>query len=156
MGKSAFLRSFYAVQTDGAPNRTDIRLGATQIEFHLHAVGETRLRPRANMPTDFTDVFGRLAGGGVVLSSSSLNDAQYMLSPASNIMPDNLVFPVFAGRRQTTYQQQVRGSASRTITADDNNLVSRVMDLVRSDIPESKRFRDLCENILDIRFDIST
>jgi hypothetical protein len=68
--------------------------------------------------------------------------------------PNNLFIPVLSGRRQPYYQEQVSDEHAAAISAQDSFLVSKVLPLTGSNIPEAIKFRKLCKSILGMNFDI--
>jgi predicted ATP-dependent endonuclease of OLD family len=68
--------------------------------------------------------------------------------------PHNLFFPVFSGRRQAYYREQASATNANNISPQDSFLVSRVMPLTGSQIPEAIRFRKLCKGVLGVNFDV--
>jgi hypothetical protein len=68
--------------------------------------------------------------------------------------PDNIFIPILSGRRQPYYREQASATNRYNISPQDSFLVSRIMPLTGSQIPEAIRFRKLCKDVLGINFDV--
>ncbi|MFY1588017.1 ATP-dependent nuclease [Micromonospora sp. WMMD734] len=84
------------------------------------------------------------------------NNAKFTVNRAPNTEPLNAIYPVLATRRQQHYEEQVRREAAITVVPTDSNLVSRVMALATSDIPEALTFRQACNDVLGVRLNVFT
>ncbi|MGY1499818.1 ATP-dependent nuclease [Streptomyces sp. QTS52] len=68
--------------------------------------------------------------------------------------PYNLIYPIFSGRHQSSYEQQVRRDQAFSVIPDDSNIVARVAALASSQVPEAAKFRELCENVLGVKLSV--
>ncbi|QLQ38230.1 ATP-dependent nuclease [Micromonospora robiginosa] len=160
-GKSALVRAIHLAQ-DGAPTSSrDVRIGsrASEVKLELgpwHTFTEegskTRKRQRIPVGATLTLLSHGTVHGGMV----RINDAAFTVKLAPNTEPNNAIYPVLATRRQQNYEEQVRREAAITVAPTDSNLVSRVMALATSEIPEARTFRQACKDVLGVSLNVFT
>lgn len=158
-GKSALVRAPYLMQDVSIWQQGDIRIGRSEMTMEL-AFDELPDQLKAN--------FRNWTGPGVMTLSYKGPNRVIVIRKLdapedqpvtgalnlSNRDPFNLFFPVLSGRRPAYYREQISNTNSFTVSAQDNNLVSRILPLTSSDIPEAISFRELCKSILGVKFDI--
>ncbi|MEU8165390.1 AAA family ATPase [Micromonospora sp. NPDC049004] len=154
-GKSTIVRALYLSQ-EGAPQEEgDVRVGASQFEINLKLgpwhrfvqLGDLRIEPGSTI---------RLWGKGHAVHAKLPEKGDAHVRLAENVEPRNAIYPVLATRRQSRYEEQVRRDSAITVSPTDSNLVSRVMALATSEIPESRAFRAACRDVLGINLNILT
>lgn len=156
-GKSALLRAIYCMQ-DGAPLQPDdIRVHAQQMTVELLSDRfPDRIIRLTRHPSIITDGYLTYRFDRNRQQRSEVRSGEHFVNvtrlPGKE--PDNLIFPVLSSRRVTFYREQASNSSAFNVSGTDNNLVSRVMQLSASHLPEAVRFRDLCRNILNENFNI--
>lgn len=157
-GKSALLRAPYLMQDSSIWQREHVRYGETLMSVELEF---------DTLPELFLGRYNGQRGSGVIeLSIDRDNRVTRMaldavgrergISPLnlSSKEPHNLFFPVLAGRRPAYYREQISRDNALNVSARDDFLVSRVLPLVSSSIPEAKKFRQLCRNVLGVEFNV--
>lgn len=162
--KSSLLRSVYSLQNGSQFQQSDLRLGEThaQIDLTFTKVPTSFL---VNSPPLAKIVAEGHDGPGVVNCTRAKGAAGWTIRVAleeivasidgiASREPDNLIFPVLSGRRVTLYREQASERSAFEVQATDNNLVSRIMSLSASRLPEGVRFRELCKRVLGIDIDI--
>jgi hypothetical protein len=155
-GKSVFLRAIYAIQDQIMLQQPDIRIGLESMTVQLALDGLPQQIRSGSQPVD---------PGVITLSSGTERDltvamvANGTLQPAkllsvTNQEPSNLFIPVLSGRRPSYYREQAGAANAYNVSAQDSWLVSRVLPVAGTDIPEAHRFSKLCKEILGVNFDI--
>jgi predicted ATPase len=161
-GKSAVLRALYMLQEGSQVQNEDIRIGATRATAKLtYDEIPTAIRkrfPSNRQPSDGPGEIEITLNDGqqkslVVRGEQPETTSQVIPSLASR-EPHNLIFPVLSGRRVTYYQEQVSQDNSLNVSPQDSNLVSRVLPLTASNIPEAVRFRKLSMDVLGLNFNV--
>jgi hypothetical protein len=156
-GKSALLRAIYSIQEGSYPNQSDIRIGegnlvaTVEIEFDQGIPFARHVNP--NGPPE-------ISGEGLLRYSMSRDDQgtletftdqnSWQLANFSGQEPNNLIYPIFAGRRLSRYQEQISEQHATAVGPTDNSLVSKVLTLSTGSFPEAVKFRRLCRKILGI------
>ncbi|MGA9509749.1 MAG: AAA family ATPase [Candidatus Sulfotelmatobacter sp.] len=162
-GKSSLLRSVYSIQNGSTFQQSDIRLGRTQsvVELTFPKVpGIFRNNPSlAQLIHNGLDGPGTLTGTrdkGEALWTlrATLGKIVIALDGIASKEPANLIYPVLSGRRVTIYREQANDRNAHEVQHTDNNLVSRIMSLSGSRLPEGIRFRELCDRVLGIEVNI--
>jgi predicted ATPase len=163
-GKSSLLRSIYSLQGGSPFQQGDIRIGATQSVIDL----TFPVLPDALLGNP---VLAKLAASGLdgpgVMSCTRDKRAPWQIrvsvgdgAPASleafpSQEPSNLIYPSLSGRRVTLYKESASERNAHEVLHTDNNLVSRIMSLSGSRLPEGLRFRELCSRILNIEINVT-
>lgn len=162
VGKSSLLRGIYSLQDGSGIQSSDIRIGETEssitlafpreIPASLHSYpGVKELAVDTAAPGALLCV--RLKGGGVSIKLIRGESAIGINNIVSR-EPNNLIFPALAGRRVTFYREQASERSAFEVGPTDNNLISKIMNLSASGIPEGQQFRELCQKILGIDINI--
>jgi AAA ATPase domain len=159
-GKSALLRSIYSIQDASFLQPADIHIGSSSMSVDLLF---SRL-PR-QLRNERTDKFASSSGALAFVYDGQNRTLQLFMTvdgelaqlgqiDVPNRDPSNLFIPVLSGRRQPYYQEQVSEDHAVTISPQDSFLVSKVLPLTGSNIPEAIRFRKLCKDVLGMNFDV--
>jgi predicted ATPase len=161
-GKSSLLRGVYSLQNGSPFQQSDIRLGDTRAVIDLTFSKLPRFL--LTNPVLAKLASSGLDGPGVINCTRDRNTLwQIRVSVADTVVslegfpgdePNNLLFPVLSGRRVTLYREQVNARNAHQVQHTDNNLVSRIMSLSGSRLPEGIRFRELCHRILGVELNI--
>lgn len=161
-GKSSLLRGVYSLQGGPLFQQSDLRLGDTQsvIDLTFSKLPVAFL----TSPTLAKLVANGQDGPGVVSCTRSKGEPLWIIRVTvgetvvsleiASKEPYNLMFPVLSGRRVTLYREQASERSAFEVQPTDNNLVSRIMSLSGSRLPEGIRFRDLCNRVLGIEVNI--
>jgi predicted ATPase len=164
-GKSSLLRSIYSLQGGSPFQQGDIRLGATQsaIDFTFPVLPDALL----GNPVLAKLVGSGLGGPGVMSCTRKKGEALWQirvtvgddtvasLEAFPSQEPRNLIYPSLSGRRVTIYKESANERNAHEVLHTDNNLVSRIMSLSGSRLPEGVRFRELCGRILGIEINVT-
>ncbi|MFC0097483.1 ATP-dependent endonuclease [Micromonospora marina] len=157
-GKSTIIRALYLSQ-EGAPQEEgDVRVGSSEFEIDLKVGEWSRIsRVMGYSPIDPGSTV-RLIGKDREQVRARLveGDKPQPARLAGNVEPNNAIYPVLATRRQSRYEEQVRRDSAITVSPTDSNLVSRVMTLATSEIPEARAFRTACRDVLGVNLNILT
>jgi len=160
-GKSALIRSVYRLQEGDPYQEKDMRIGELT----------SRMVMKFEEIPSFVrehDVDSRYVGGFLILfqergtttpnltAAHPSGDETRDVVRASAREPTNLIYPIFSGRRQASYVDQIRPDAIVSVWPSDQNLAARASVLVASDIPEGREFRRLCRDILGINLNMLT
>lgn len=158
-GKSTIVRALYLSQ-EGAPQEdSDVRVGAEEFEIDLKLGEWSRLARLVGgeAPIDPGSTVRLLGYGGSQVRARLLDGDKFQHARlAGNVEPNNAIYPVLATRRQPRYEEQVRRDSAITVSPTDSNLVSRVMALATSEIPEARAFRTACRDVLGVNLNILT
>lgn len=162
-GKSSLLRGVYSLQSGSPFQQSDIRLGEDQSAIDLTF-------PRLPSALLTNPILAKLVASGLdgqgAISCTrnkqtpwqirvSVGDTVASLESFPGQEPNNLIYPALSGRRVTLYREQVNERNAHQVLHTDNNLVSRIMSLSGSRLPEGIRFRELCSRILGAEINVS-
>ncbi|NEB41479.1 AAA family ATPase [Streptomyces sp. SID14515] len=155
-GKSSLLHAIYLLQEGSQFRESDIRVGEESSRILLSYQGDIPLPVLRN-----TQSPGGVAEKHIQLtltnSGSQLNAAQdgggYIIGLAPGKVPDNVIYPVFAGRVQRASAGQVDRQSMLAVWPHDGNIVARVASLATAQFAEAVQFRQLCRDVLG--FEIS-
>ena len=165
-GKSALLYALYMLQSGSPSEASDVRIGSDElrVDVDLGSWAKFYTTPTEPLPLEATRVYAYGSNqitlratepvGTLGDQPSALNHS--VVRQASNQEPHNLIYPAFSGRRPQTYQEQVRAAAAKSIGPTDANIVSRVLALSTSDIPEAVRLKKLSNEILGLNLNVMT
>ncbi|AGZ46712.1 ATP-dependent nuclease [Actinoplanes friuliensis] len=158
-GKSSLIRAMYLLQQSAPFADSDIRHGSAVMHLVLQLVG----KPRLNLASG-EEVPHQYGDGKIALSMTNTGLSKFVaedddentigLSLASSAEPNNLIFPVLSGRRPHTLQQQVNRVNATTVGHQDSYVFSKIAELLANDLPESRRFRDICKRALGLNFGV--
>lgn len=153
-GKSTALRALSLVQRGHDLKRSDIRIGADKAEVILTF---NTLPFRDGSGQLIGDRFG--AGPHELYinfrgNQVDLKTRDVVVQQAPNVEPSNIVHPIYTNRVPSTYQQPSSTVVARSIMNNDDNIVARIKRLAGSNVPEARRFRDLCREILNVEFEV--
>jgi predicted ATPase len=160
-GKSALLRAIYCMQDQNHSQLSDIRLGdatATSMSVQLVFGHIPPQLQRSNVASERPGIIACTTDGRsrtlqlVAIDQDGNPFSENISIPAQD--PGNLFVPILSGRRVTQYREQASADHVRAVTAQDSYLVSRVLSLQSSSIPQAVKFRDLCRAILNMNFDV--
>lgn len=156
-GKSALLRALYLLQ-QGAPfNTSDVRIDARGMQIY-YAIDPRFERYFSRTPSTREEPFQPdwsikcevSPGGTIALWRHGKAGLHAGTTPAPGQEPRNLIYPILSGRRQSSYEEQVRRDSAMAVLPNDNNLVARVSSLATAQIPEAEKFRRLCRRVLGV------
>lgn len=155
-GKSALLRSVYSLQSGALTEQSDVRIGAGAIRVSMGIAGSLPSPDNSHRLIGHSAIGGQLTlsypGGNLVLHRLEGQDITVPFFSGNE--PDNLIYPVFNERRQYTFRQPTSGANRRQVSPNGISVVARIGQLAGSTIPEAKKFQDLCQDVLGIRFDV--
>jgi hypothetical protein len=159
-GKSTLLRAVAVIQDNTDLRGSDVRVGAQLAEIELGFTTLPMIDHTGNLIGDRFGVGETQLRVAVEPDNISLfigeddRDPRFRVRRAPSKEPLNIVYPIFSARTPPSYQQQTNSDIARSVFPTDNNIVARVRRLAGLDFAEAVRFRELCTDILGVKFDV--
>ncbi|MFZ4266789.1 ATP-dependent nuclease [Streptomyces arboris] len=156
-GKSSLLRAMYLLQEGSHFRESDVRVGEESSHILLSYQGDLPLPVlrNAQSPRGLAEKHIQVTlTNGDSERHAVQDDGGYIIGLAPGKAPDNLIYPIFAGRVQRTSEGQVDRESMLAVWPHDGNIVARVASLATAQFPEAVQFRQLCRDVLGFELSV--